>query len=70
MVVVVVLCAGLIAVANMTTLQTINLSGCVSVTDVGVLMLTQLPALTSMDLSWCIKLSDAGGLHAASHPHG
>ena len=48
--------------ASITSLQRIDLSGCVSVTDVGVLMLTQLPAIAHLDLSWCLKLSDAGAL--------
>ncbi len=52
--------AGLMALARVTTLRRVELTGCVSVTDVGVLLLTQLPHLEHLGVAWCLKLSNAG----------
>ena len=52
--------AGMLAVSNLTSLKTLNLTNCIKLTDEGMRAVRSLPALTSLNLTYCIKVSDEG----------
>lgn len=52
--------AGIMPLVHLTRLTSLDLTGCVSLTDVGVMLLARLPHLAALQLAWCLKLSNAG----------
>jgi hypothetical protein len=51
----------MLAVSNLTSLTSLNLSLCFDLTDAGKLLpVSSLPALTSLDLGGCVKVTGAG----------
>jgi len=42
------------------SLRSLNISGCVAVTDIGIMMVAQLSQLTSLDMPWCLKITNVG----------
>lgn len=44
----------------LTGLRSLNISGCVAVTDIGIMMVAQLSHLTSLDMPWCVKVTNMG----------
>lgn len=54
-------CAGLMALGALTGLTRLDLTGCVSVSDVGLLVLAHnLKHLATLELAWCLKITCAG----------
>ena len=51
---------GMLAVRNLTSLKTLNISRCIELTDEGMRAVRSLPALTSLNLTYCIKVTDEG----------
>ena len=45
---------------NLPSLASLNISGCVAVTDIGVMMIAQLSNLTSLEMPWCLKVTNIG----------
>jgi hypothetical protein len=41
-------------------LRSLNISGCVAVTDLGIMLVAQLTNLTSLDMPWCVKVTNTG----------
>jgi hypothetical protein len=41
-------------------LRSLNISGCVAVTDLGIMLAAQLTNLTSLDMPWCVKVTNTG----------
>lgn len=45
---------------NLPSLASLNISGCVAITDIGVMMIAQLTNLTSLEMPWCLKVTNIG----------
>lgn len=51
---------GMMSLMNLTGLASLNISGCVAITDIGIMMVAQLTGLTSLEMAWCLKLTNIG----------
>jgi hypothetical protein len=55
--------AGLVNLRRLASLQSLDLTGCKRVTDVGLAHLKGLASLQSLNLKWCWSVTDAGLVH-------
>ena len=55
--------AGLAHLGELTSLKTLNLSGCYRITDAGFAHLGELTSLKELNLSWCKQITDTGLAH-------
>lgn len=51
---------GMMSLMNLPSLASLNISGCVAITDIGVMMIAQLTNLTSLEMPWCLKVTNIG----------
>jgi hypothetical protein len=59
---------GMLAVSNLTSLKTLNLTNCIELTDEGMRAVSSLPALTSLNLTGCELVTDDGMRAVSSLP--
>jgi hypothetical protein len=50
----------MMSLMNLSALASLNISGCVAITDIGIMMVAQLTALTSLEMPWCLKITNIG----------
>lgn len=60
-------CAGVTALQNSTSLTSLNLAVCRELTDAAVAALASLPKLSSLDMTFCDHLTDAVVPHLARY---
>jgi hypothetical protein len=50
----------MMSLMNLPSLASLNISGCVAITDIGIMMVAQLTNLTSLEMPWCLKVTNIG----------
>lgn len=56
----VLLLLGMMSLMNLPALASLNISGCVAITDIGIMMVAQLTSLISLEMPWCLKVTNIG----------
>jgi hypothetical protein len=51
---------GMMSLMNLPSLASLNISGCVAITDIGIMMVAQLTNLTNLEMPWCLKVTNIG----------
>jgi hypothetical protein len=51
---------GMMPLTRLPSLESLNISGCVAITDIGIMMIAQLTQLTSLEMPWCLKVTNIG----------